>query len=441
MNISWVNIGRHFQRLTLLRVLLAIVLGVVIADCVTIPLWGVAVGFFIAVMAAWLLRRRNVADLYVMTAATLAAMMTLYGGDSLRAEGGSPHPDLHSFHRSISSHSNLSPRFILRLRQVAERRIESLGLSPDVEALAKGVTIGQRSDITPSLRLCYTRSGVAHLLAVSGLHVGFIFLLTNMLLAWLSLFRRGVVVRCVVTLIVMWIYASVAGSSASVVRATLMFSLFQVASTMSRGGPALNRLAGAASVMLLWNGRWLYDVGFMLSFLAVVAIVEWCEPLSQLAIRHKSTMQLLDEMSRRRRLMRTVRGWMEGVAKRLCWQTWLAFVVGVVASVATMPFVSHTFGIVTLWSIITGPLMILLCSILIGATMLYIVEGGLFGDIFGGRLTALVAEWTGGAMNAIAAWCSQHDALIFDIRLGTLLTVIIYLVLLLLTILRWSKIK
>jgi competence protein ComEC len=132
---------------------------------------------------------------------------------------------------------------------------------------------------------------------------------------------------------------------------------------------------------------------------------------------------------------------MEGVAKRLCWQTWLAFVVGVVASVATMPLVSHTFGIVTLWSIITGPLMILLCSILIGATMLYIVVGGLFGDIFGGRLTALVAEWTGGAMNAIAAWCSQHDALIFDIRLGTLLTVIIYLVLLLLTILRWSKIK
>lgn len=427
MNISWANIARHFGRMAPLRVLLAIILGIVVADCVTFPLWGVAVGFFIAVVSAWLLRRRNVADLYVMVAAALAAMMTLYIGDSLRSNDHSARADFQTRHRISLG----APRFAVQLRQKAERRIEELRLSPDVEALAKGVTIGVRSEITPTLRAHYTRSGSAHLLAVSGLHVGFIFLLTNMLLAWLSLLRRGVVVRCVVTLVVLWIYAAVAGSSASVVRATLMFSLFQVASALSRGGPALNRLAGAACLMLLWNGRWLYDVGFMLSFLAVAGIIEWCKPLSRLPIRPKTTMQILDEMARRRRLMRTVRGWLERVAKRLGWQLWLMFVVGVVASVATMPLVSHTFGVVTLWSIVAGPLMILLCSILVGATMLYI--------LFGGGLFGPVIEWTGSAMNSIAEWCSSHDALIFDLRIGGFATAIIYVMLLALTALRWSR--
>lgn len=433
MDISWENIGRHFGRMVPLRVLLAIILGIIIADRVTFPLWGVAVGFFIAVVTAWLLRRHNVADLYVMVAASLAAMMTLYIGDFVRSNEHSTRTDFRTYQRTSLN----GPRFTVRLRQKAESRVERLGLSPDVEALAKGVTIGVRNDITHTLRECYTRSGSAHLLAVSGFHVGFIFLLINALLAWLSLLRRGVIVRCVATLTAIWIYAAVAGSSASVVRAALMFSLFQMASLMSRGGPSLNRLAGAACVMLVWNGRWLYDLGFALSFIAVAAIIEWCEPLSQLPVRHKKAMQIGDELSHRRRLFRTLWGWLARVAKRLGWQLWLVFVMCVVASVATMPLVSHTFGVVTLWSVVAGPLMMLLCSLLICLTMVSI----LFGGIFGGGLLAHIIEWVGGSMNAIAEWCAMHDALIFDLRIGGFATATIYLFLLALTLLKWSKAK
>ena len=70
----------------MLKILGAIILGVIIADCVTFPLWSVAVGFVVTVSMAWVLRRRAMADIYVMTAAALAAMITLSVGDNIKPQ-------------------------------------------------------------------------------------------------------------------------------------------------------------------------------------------------------------------------------------------------------------------------------------------------------------------------------------------------------------------
>ena len=190
------RIRQRWGQMTMLRLLVAIIFGITLADCVTFPLWSVTVGFVVMVGAAWVWRRRAVADIYVMAAAAMAAMMTM-NIDT----GNTP---------QFISRQATRPSWAIHLREKAEQRIEQMGLQPEVESLAKGVTIGAREDITPALRQAYTRSGAAHLLAVSGLHVGFIFFMIIVDKAWLATLRPvSFALLIIVSLFLGYIVASI----------------------------------------------------------------------------------------------------------------------------------------------------------------------------------------------------------------------------------------
>ena len=414
------RIRRRWGQMTMLRLLIAIILGITLADCAVFPLWSLAVGFVIMVGAAWMWRRRAMGDIYIMAAAALAAMITMGISTS------------HS--PNITARQTTIPSWAIELRQKAEQRIEKMGLQPEVETIAKGVTIGSRGAITPALRQKYSRSGAAHLLAVSGLHVGFIFFMINIVLGGLALLRRGPLLRSGVTIICIWIYALVAGATPSIVRAALMFTLLQLAMSASRGGEPLNRLAGVAALMLVWDGRWLYNAGFMLSFISVAAIIEWGIPLSRVRLRRRGIWDKAQSEVERIELMRTAKGWVKLIGRRLARSLWTALAISIVASIATMPLVSHMFGIVTLWSIVVGPVMVLLCSIVVGATMVQIVlGGGMTSNFIGG-----IVELAGGAMNSIADWCSSSGALIAEYHISQLCTVVCYAGFISLTVAKWG---
>lgn len=414
------RIRRRWGQMTMLRLLIAIILGITLADCAVFPLWSLAVGFVIMVGAAWMWRRRAMGDIYIMAAAALAAMITMGISTS------------HS--PNTTARQTTIPSWAIELRQKAEQRIEKMGLQPEVEAIAKGVTIGSRGAITPALWQRYSRSGAAHLLAVSGLHVGFIFFMINIVLGGLALLRRGPLLRSGLTIICIWIYALVAGATPSIVRAALMFTLLQLAMSASRGGEPLNRLAGVAALMLVWDGRWLYNAGFMLSFISVAAIVEWGIPLSRVRLRHRGIWGKAQSEVERIELMRTAKGWLQFAGRRLARSLWTALAISIVASIATMPLVSHMFGVVTLWSIVVGPVMVLLCSIVVGATMVQIAMGcGWTENFIGG-----IVELAGGAMNSIADWCSSSGALIAEYHISQLCTIVCYAGFISLTVVKWG---
>ena len=413
------RIRRRWGQMTMLRLLIAIILGITLADCAVFPLWSLAVGFVVMVGAAWMWRRKAMGDIYIMAAAALAAMITM--GISTN---NSPH--------AIAQQT--IPSWAIELRQKAEQRIEKMGLQPEVEAIAKGVSIGSRGAITPALWQRYSRSGAAHLLAVSGLHVGFIFFMINIVLGGLALLRRGPLLRSGLTIICIWIYALVAGATPSIVRAALMFTLLQLAMSASRGGEPLNRLAGVAALMLVWDGRWLYNAGFMLSFISVAAIVEWGIPLSRVRLKHRGIWGKAQSEAEKIELMRTAKGWVKFAGRRLAKSLWTALAISIVASIATMPLVSHMFGIVTLWSIVVGPVMVLLCSIVVGATMVQIAMGcGWTENFIGG-----IVELAGGAMNSIADWCSSSGALIAEYHISQLCTIVCYAGFISLTVAKWG---
>ena len=113
---------------------------------------------------------------------------------------------------------------------------------------------------------------------------------------------------------------------------------------------------------------------------------------------------------------------------------WAAFAISIVASVATMPLVSEMFGVVTLWNIVAGPVMVWLCSIVVGATMVHIVVGG-------GLLTPIIGsivEWAGGTMNCIAEWCSSYGVLIAEYQISPLWTAVCYIGFVAVTVMMWG---
>lgn len=490
----------------MLRVLMAIVVGIMIADRWAFPLWSEAVGFVFLVGGAWLWRRRAVANIYVLMAAAVLAMFTstltrpdltmpargelmevvvdditahraeytsargrvvsIGDGESCATQvrlnidpaadvavgekitGCFPFTPLtrHSEHsverylarqgvvatlyitpQSIMHRSQSAPTLGQRLRLSAQQRIARLGLTPDAESLVRGVTTGDRSTIQPSLRNTYTLSGAGHLLAVSGLHIGFIFFIVNMATTALALLRRGPLLRCLVAIVAIWLYAAMAGFGPSVVRAGVMFTLLQMAMLGSRRGDGLNTLALTACVMLLWDSRWLYDAGFVMSFLSVAAIVEWGIPLTRLRVIGS------DRLPRLR--AGEMRGYIVFIIRRIGRKVWSAIAITIVASVATMPIVSHYFGVVTLWSIVVGPLMVWLCCIVVAVTMLYVVAG--FGPV--APLASVTIEWAASTMNDIATWCASHPSLIFPLRLDTTFCLVAYLIFALITIALWSR--
>ena len=147
--------------------------------------------------------------------------------------------------------------------------------SPPEYALGTALVLGFRDDIDAATKQAYANTGTTHIMAVSGLQVGLLFAALQWLLARVPLGRaaRRRLLTAGLGLALIWSYAFLTGLSASVLRATVMFTLVLVGQAWERQGSLFNTLSAAACGLLLYNPYLLCDVGFQLSFLAVVSIV------------------------------------------------------------------------------------------------------------------------------------------------------------------------
>ena len=171
-------------------------------------------------------------------------------------------------------------RWIEALRIRTERLIDVIYTQTEVETpllepslhaqLLKGILLGKRSDVPTETLDLFRNSGTFHVLAVSGLHVGLIAMFCYF---GFSLFRFPQKILCLLTIIAVLIYACLIGFRPSVFRASLMAILFLFATLIDRDADIFNLLAFAALVLLLLNPLQIWDVGFQLSFVAVVSIV------------------------------------------------------------------------------------------------------------------------------------------------------------------------
>ncbi|MFW5831893.1 MAG: ComEC/Rec2 family competence protein, partial [Prolixibacteraceae bacterium] len=135
------------------------------------------------------------------------------------------------------------------------------------------LTLGYKRELDTETRRVFSSAGAMHVLAVSGLHVGIIFLIIQFLFGFLKKRKTGRLVFVITALTIMWSFAFLTGLSPSVSRAATMFSFVIIGNNLNRQTNIYNSLAGSALFLLLINPNNLFEAGFQLSYSAVFGIV------------------------------------------------------------------------------------------------------------------------------------------------------------------------
>lgn len=152
------------------------------------------------------------------------------------------------------------------------------GFSGDELAVMEALFLGKRQDISVELSEDYSRAGVIHILAVSGLHIGILLGIIHLLLKPLNRLRNGKIFRVILSVLFLWFFALVAGLSASVIRSVTMFSLVALGLLINRQNAVEYSVILSMFLLLIVRPIFLFEVGFQLSYAAVFGII-WLKPL------------------------------------------------------------------------------------------------------------------------------------------------------------------
>lgn len=165
----------------------------------------------------------------------------------------------------------------MRLAEWRERLLAVYGrwgFSGRTEALLSALTLGDQSGLDADLRASYRQAGAAHVLALSGLHIGMVALMVmglfRPLVRWSGWFHYPALLLSVA---VLWLYAGLTGGSPSALRATLLFTLLLGAGFPMRQRLGSEVLLATAFWMCVCRPEWLFDIGFQLSFAAVASLL------------------------------------------------------------------------------------------------------------------------------------------------------------------------
>ena len=189
--------------------------------------------------------------------------------------------------RSLSPNNEYSSKapfanLLNRWRQTLLNRYQQLNLSNDNYAILSSLTLGNRTAMPEEQELAYAKSGLTHVLAISGMHIMVLYAVLCLLFGIDSRKKERRIYRKSAVILLLWLFAFLSGFSPSAVRATFMFSLFLAGSMLERKGNSYNILFAVATIMLLFNPFYLFDISFQLSFGAVWAILFFDPWLKQL---------------------------------------------------------------------------------------------------------------------------------------------------------------
>jgi len=140
-------------------------------------------------------------------------------------------------------------------------------------AVLSSLTLGYTDDIDEETQQAFAASGALHVLSVSGLHVGIIVYALGLILFFLDQGRRNKIIKTILLVIFIWLYALVTGLSPAVQRAAAMFTVIILGRAFLRQTNIFNAIAASAVILLSINPYFIMEVGFQLSYLALTGIV------------------------------------------------------------------------------------------------------------------------------------------------------------------------
>lgn len=229
----------------------------------------------------------------------------------------------------------------LTYRQKILDFFKSLNLNNTQYSVISALTLGYKNDLPEDIKQSFRATGTAHVLAVSGMHVGIIY---GVILSFFSIFSKRArykVIPQALTIALLWSYALVTGFSPSVIRACIMLSIFCIAGVIGRRGFTYNNIAIAAFLILLLNPFTLFDIGFQLSFCAVIFICAFQPVFSKILF----------------------------IKNKYARKVWELFTLSFAAQLGTFPVCLYYFGTFPSYFFITNLLIVPVIAFVIYATL------------------------------------------------------------------------
>jgi competence protein ComEC len=224
------------------------------------------------------------------------------------------------------------PAYVCSAQRALYRIFDSLH-APRHASFLKGIIFGYRGEIPSDVKQSFMDTGTIHILAVSGSNVAFVAFVLFSIFGFLRLSRR---ITGGLTIVGLVAYMLITGSSPSVIRATIMAIVILFGTMLERKADIYNSISVAALLLLIWDANNLFDVGFQLSFAAVVSIVYFYPRLELLIKRIPERFE-------------EIKG-IDAVLK--------LFAVSVAAQLGTAPFIAYYFGRVSIVSFLANILVV-----------------------------------------------------------------------------------
>jgi competence protein ComEC len=170
--------------------------------------------------------------------------------------------------------TNQFKQFIINARtKILSILRKNLPPKKDELGIAEALLIGYTSDLDRDLVKAYSNTGVVHIIAISGMHLGLIYILLGWIFCRMPAIKKSKILQLVLMLTSLWLFAILTGAAASVIRSAVMFTFIAIGKAVSKKSSIFNSMAASAFVMLCYNPYFLWDVGFQLSYLAVIGII------------------------------------------------------------------------------------------------------------------------------------------------------------------------
>lgn len=232
---------------------------------------------------------------------------------------------------------------IERIRRQLSKTINSK-LSKEVAAVALALSIGDKSYLSSETRAQFANAGAMHVLAVSGLHVGILLAILQWLFYQIKILRKRNQ-YVIIAICILWFFAFLTGLSPSVLRATLMFSILGFGQLLGRPFFNLNAILVSALLILMLNANYLFDIGFQLSFLAMLGITFFNKPLSSAFVFNNK--------------------WVNNV--------WKGTTLGIAAQIGTLPISLYYFHQFPNYFILTNIGMMVFAGLALGSIIVFLL--------------------------------------------------------------------
>ncbi|MDC0584268.1 ComEC family competence protein [Bacteroidales bacterium] len=242
-----------------------------------------------------------------------------------------------SIHRSYNA-KQFTKHSLAHYRYKLIRRINiDSNLSLDTKQLIIAMILGDRSVVDKSTINLFNNSGTLHVLAVSGLHVGIIYMVLLNLLNAIPFFKNRRIPTSILLVFLIWVYALLSGFSISVIRASVMFTFFSIGLISNKHTNPLNIVLFSAFIMLTISPHMLFEVGFWLSYMAVIGILVFYPIFSKITKTHHKFIDFFLDI----------------------------FWAGVSAQLGTVPIIILVFGYYPTYSIFNGLFIIPMATLFI----------------------------------------------------------------------------